>query len=224
MQILSRYRGVGELISRYWYAYGGWIEVLVSPYFHLAIVINILTISQWTGDNWHISIINIMPSLLGFSLGGYAILLSFGNDKFLERLTKPSKGYLKNKPKDIFKMDSIYIKVNASFVHFILLQMIALLLALIYQSGVFSHLAIDKKSMLLTYWPDYPAFLNTVKHFYSFTTYLIFIYALVSAISLTFNIFRMAGWFNLIQLMKHSRSPHYARDKLLARKLHNQKT
>ncbi|WP_316368297.1 hypothetical protein [Candidatus Thiodiazotropha sp. CDECU1] len=222
MHIFSRYRGVGEVISRYWYAYGGWKEVLVSPYFHLALVINILTISQWTGDNWHSPIINIMPSLLGFSLGGYAILLSFGNDQFLERLTKPSKNYLKNKPKDIFKMDSIYIKVNASFVHFIVLQMIALLLALIYQSGAFSHLALDSKNMFLTYWPDYPAFLDTVKHSYSFTTYLIFIYALLSAISLTFNIFRMAGWFNLIQLKKHSKSPHYMRDKLLARKSNSQ--
>ncbi|MEW8380507.1 MAG: hypothetical protein AB2704_01575 [Candidatus Thiodiazotropha taylori] len=220
MFIFSRYRGVGELVSRYWYAYGGWKEIFVSPYFHFAIIINLLTISNWTDDKWHNLIINIMPSLLGFSLGGYAILLSFGNDKFLERLTKPSKHYF-DSSNDIFKLDSIYIKVNASFVHFISLQMIALLLAIIHHSGALSHLAVDDKSMFLTYWSTYPEFHKFLKYSYSFITYLIFIYALLSAISLTLNIFRMAGWFNLIHIKKHSRSPHYFRDKLLEKKSRN---
>ncbi|WP_156137249.1 hypothetical protein [Tepidimonas taiwanensis] len=40
--IRSSYAGVGEIFCRYWRVYGGWRDVLLSPYFHSALLLTAL--------------------------------------------------------------------------------------------------------------------------------------------------------------------------------------
>ena len=57
--------------------------------------------------------------ILGFSLGGYAILVGFGDNEFLDAL----RGRDENGP-------SPYMNVNGAFVHFIIVESITLFLAM----------------------------------------------------------------------------------------------
>ncbi|MEJ7665551.1 MAG: hypothetical protein WKG07_41520 [Hymenobacter sp.] len=67
------------------------------------------------------SIIAVMPSLLGFLLGGYTILISFSNSKLLKSLTEiPANDKI-----------SVFQKVSCIFALTILVQSATLLLALI---------------------------------------------------------------------------------------------
>lgn len=65
--------------------------------------------------------ISVMPSLLGFLLGGYTILISFSNNKLLGNLTKIPKN----------SNISVFQKVSCIFALTILVQSITLLFALI---------------------------------------------------------------------------------------------
>lgn len=56
---------------------------------------------------------------MGFTLGGMAILLAFSNEKFLRSIRAGGKP------------DSLFMKAVAAFFHFLFLQSIALVLALI---------------------------------------------------------------------------------------------
>jgi hypothetical protein len=85
----------------------------------------------WTQDWWELPI-SILPNLIGFSLGGYAILLAFGDDKFRKllvpaRKATPSPG-----------APTLYMTVSAIFLHFILTQVAALILSLVAKTLDFS--------------------------------------------------------------------------------------
>lgn len=68
---------------------------------------------------WSQLAIDIVPSMLGFSLGGMAIMLAFAGANYFEHIAQ------KGKP------DSFFISVVANFFHFVLIQTIALITAFI---------------------------------------------------------------------------------------------
>ena len=81
----------------------------------------------WTAvDNgvrvWAQDAIGIVPGMLGFSLGGMAILLALSSPRLLEAIRSGGKA------------DSLFMKTVASFFHFILLQTSAIFLALLAKS------------------------------------------------------------------------------------------
>ncbi len=59
----------------------------------------------------------LFPNLIGFSLGGYAIIVAFGNTDFLKRIAKSGKNY--------------YELLNAVFAFSILVQVLVLFIALV---------------------------------------------------------------------------------------------
>lgn len=60
-----------------------------------------------------LSLLNaLFPSLLGFNLGGFALIVGFGNTSLLETMTNPTKG----------TNQSVFQKLNAIFAFSILLQ------------------------------------------------------------------------------------------------------
>ena len=71
---------------------------------------------------WSQLAIDIIPSMLSFSLGGMAIMLAFAGAKNFEHLSQ------KGKP------ESYFIKVVANFFHFVLFQTFALFFAFISKS------------------------------------------------------------------------------------------
>jgi hypothetical protein len=163
---LSPYKYVRESISRYWKIYGGWHALLCSPYFHLSIIISLICYPIWSTDHegwaWFNLCISVMPNLIGFTLGGYAMLLAFGNEKFRSLLAGS----------DDSGDASPFMKVNATFIHFILMQILSLLIALI-------ELAWSIKVGV-----------------FAFIGFTIFLYALLTGIAAAFAILRLAGWFD----------------------------
>lgn len=163
---LSPYKYVGESISRYWKVYGGWHALLCSPYFHFSIVISLICYPVWSIEHetraWFNLCISVMPNLVGFTLGGYAMILAFGNEKFLSLLAGA----------DDDGDTSPFMKVNATFIHFIIMQILSLIIALIglgwsIQTGVLA-----------------------------FIGFTVFIYALLTGVAAAFAILRLSGWFD----------------------------
>ena len=114
--------------AQYWEAYGGFRAIITSPYLWASVVIySLYCLAQHAGmtnndDNeWWSLCVEIIPSLLGFMLGGYAVWLVIGNDQYRAFLAYPRKS----------SQHSPYMIMNARFIHFILVQVLTLICALI---------------------------------------------------------------------------------------------
>ena len=123
-EIREAYKFLLQQWVAYWRAYGGFRSLIKSPYLHISIVLSLVCWPVWLRGyetwSWFDLAISVIPNLLGFSLGGYAILLAFGNDQFLKLIAGTEEG----------ESVSPYIEVNAAFIHFIFMQIISLVTAL----------------------------------------------------------------------------------------------
>jgi hypothetical protein len=189
----SQYKGALKLFKRYWVAYGGLKAVTLSPYFHLSLLITIISYGSWINPNWVDTPISVLPNVIGFSLGGYAIWLALGDEKFRYTISGKSKD----------GSDSPFIKVNATFVHFIILQVISLLFALIVKSKPLYNSPLDWQHYALNIAPWLYDFSNIAHIVASFVGYLLFIYAILSALAATMAIFRIAGWLEVYHIKQN---------------------
>lgn len=150
----------------YWEAYGGFRELRKSPYLLLAILIAVpatcLQLKETPWD-WAAEVINILPDVLGFSLGGYAMLVGFGDKEFLAAMRGRNKD----------GTPSVYMEVNGAFVHFIIVQALALMFATISTALELSHFIIV-------------AFIGITLLFY----------ALGTVVSTTLAVLNFADWFD----------------------------
>lgn len=103
--------GKSTSIAQYWYVYGGFWSLTRSTYFGLAVVSVLVGLDSWwikvCGEVpvWREFAIAVIPSVLGFALGGMAIMLAFSTDRFLFAIKQGGKD------------DSYFMKVVASFFH-----------------------------------------------------------------------------------------------------------
>lgn len=116
--------GATKTLFRYWNLYGGRRTLFRSPYLYIGLFVTLVSWPFWTqtsdgGAPWAQAAIEIVPGLLGFSMGGMAIMLAFSNAAIFSTLTQKGKD------------NSLFLKVIANFFHFILVQTIALLFALL---------------------------------------------------------------------------------------------
>lgn len=106
----------------YWKVYGGARALLHSPYVYLAAGFTALCWPLWVSPSsdssaWPQIAIDVIPSMLGFSMGGMAIVLAFSTAKVFTILAEEGAD------------DSYFITMMGSFFHFILVQSGAILLA-----------------------------------------------------------------------------------------------
>jgi len=174
------YKGVAEIFSRYWTAYGGARALVRSFYLHLSIVLLLLTFNAWTAPAWWDQSLSVLPNLLGFTLGGFAIFIGFGDEKFRSLLAEPEEDA---------SQPTIYVSLCSTFVHFILVQVLALIYAAIAKS-----------------WWFYAEWMNPVRPFLPFLNglagaigYGLFLYALTSIIAATMHVFRIASMYESYQ-------------------------
>lgn len=163
--------------TTWWEAYGGWSAIFKSRYFAFAFP---LALVSFPFQNWmalHEPIMSVIPSLVGFSLGGYAILMAFGNTAFQRILANAGK----DDPKR--PQGPVYLEVSATFVHFILLQFTSLGMALAW-NGIQNFLELFGYS-------SSSMFLKIVASLVWFC----FIYALLAGIAATLWIFKLSSWF-----------------------------
>ena len=125
------YRTFFRIIRRYFADYGGWRGLMLSPFLHGGILVSAVSYPMWMSAKWPDSVTNIIPSLLGFSLGTYALLFSLMSNRMKQALK-----HLKNKA-GIPYLDEI----NATFFHFILIQTICLSWAVLMRSSAVYDIA-----------------------------------------------------------------------------------
>ena len=174
------YKGVAEIFLRYWRAYGGLPALLRSPYFHASLVLLALTFHTWSGPVWWDIVIGALPNLLGFSLAGFAIFIGFGDERFRALLAEPEEN--ETRP-------TIYVSLCATFVHFIVVQILALIYAVVAKS-----------------WWFYAPWMDPVRDFLPQVNlvagaigYGIFLYALTSVLAATMHVFRIASMYETYQ-------------------------
>jgi hypothetical protein len=116
---MKQYASFAQVFYVYWAVYGGVRALVLSPYFHISLFVSAICYPLWWGSSEGANItLGAIPNILGFSIGAFAVILSFGQN---------SLALLKN-PEET---QSKYLGVVSSFVHFILVQSLALIIALI---------------------------------------------------------------------------------------------
>jgi hypothetical protein len=181
----SSYRGVAKIFRRYWSAYGGWSVVWRSPYLHLAFLLTAVLYHFWLTDAWWDLATSVLPNIIGFALGGYALWLGFGDEEF-RRAQSVSIG---GKP-------SPYVAISASFAHFIIVQLVALLIAIVAKGLAFDLDPHGWPSLMMLRMTGSRTFIRDalapIGHAIGFA---FFMYALTTAIAASMAIFRVATWF-----------------------------
>jgi hypothetical protein len=104
----------------YWKNYGGWRALAKSPYLWAAVFLTAVCFPFWSvndpfeGRKSAQMAIDVVPSLMAFSLGGMAILLAFSSGRFIDAIREDGNP------------QSLFMEIVANFFHFLLLQTLAL--------------------------------------------------------------------------------------------------
>lgn len=171
MKLFSGYIDAGSMLKQYWCAYGGIKALALSPYFHLSLLFLALSVSWRNGFGWVNDALSVVPSILGFSIGAFAIFLALADEKFVNVLTMKNLGPATSKT-------SAHLKISALFIHFMIIQVLAILIAL-------SSRSIENLEQM-----------NLLAKFVSGTGYFFFIYSIFTAVAVSLNLLRLALLFN----------------------------
>jgi hypothetical protein len=105
-------------LRHYWQIYGGVGAVLASPYVHISLVLTLICLPFWALDVKASEIVlSAVPNLLGFTVGALAIVLAFSSADLCVTLAE------KGEPRSFFML------LTASLTHFLLVQVLALVVA-----------------------------------------------------------------------------------------------
>ena len=102
------YDDVLRLLGVYYVAYGGAGQIIRSPYAHAAILLTIATTSLWSQPGWWDLPLSILPNLIGFTLSGYAVIMTISDQKLRSAMTGP----IPDRP-------TAFMATNATFFHFL---------------------------------------------------------------------------------------------------------
>lgn len=170
-----KHEGNASMLVRAWQITGGWKKNIRSVDFWLAVMVWLLCARYWIIGPWWDQVIGVMPNLLGFTLGGFAIFLGFGSDAF--------RGVISDD--DEFK--SPYISVSAAFLIFVSMQLAALLYALAARAVHF-----DIPQCL----KSWEVWILRAELVFSGIGYFLFIYSITLAFRSAMRIFRLSRWYH----------------------------
>jgi hypothetical protein len=171
------------ILRRYWKAYGGFKALFTSYYLYMAITLTVIMAPAWLESAWYDTVLSVMPNVLGFSLGGYALLIAIGDENFRSLISG----------EDEDGVTSPYMEVNASFVHFILMQILALILALIANAYA---VPLTENAALIAWIKGANFPIEGSLKVLAFLGYFVFLYALLTAIAATLSILRVSSWYD----------------------------
>ena len=180
MQTPKQFKGAAESFQQYWKAYGGWRAAIGSPYLLVSVVLAVFMAPLWLRPNWWDIVLDVMPNVLGFSLGGFAIFLAFGDDGFRRLIAGQHHT-------DGDGEQSPYLDFSAAFLHFIVVQVIAVLFSLFAKSFYFVELGQHSKLLVLN---------EIVKPIWWFVGFGLFCYAICSALAAAMAIFTLTRSFD----------------------------
>lgn len=158
-----------------WHATGGWRGVFHGPDPWLVAVLWCLSYPYWIAPGWWMQVLSVLPNILGFTLGGFAIFLGFGSDSFRSFLVEGKK------------LDRTqYVSVSGSFLVFSAVQLVAIAYAI-----VVNALQVPPPDFLAPY-ASLIAIGNKVS---GGIGYLFFVFSLVLALRIAFRLFRLSRWY-----------------------------
>jgi len=166
------------ILRLYWRAYRGMRGVAKSPFLWMSLVLVAASAHFWLVEKWWEQVLSILPNLLGFTLGGFAIFLGFGDDKFKSIISGSKAGDITPSP---------YLQVCAAFLHFVLIQTCGIVVALLAQATDFP---------LTGVLAGVGDFLNSAKWIAGLLGYWLFLYGLCLAAAAALAVFRVAYWFD----------------------------
>jgi hypothetical protein len=135
---------------------------------------------------WWETVIAVLPNLLGFTLGGFAIFVGFGDERFKASLAAPESDP---------EIPTVYRELCATFVHFIFVQVTALLVAIVTKGMWFkADLPVGLAELLPV--------MNMV---WGAVCYAVFLYALTSVIAIGLHVFRIATMYETHQRIQARR-------------------
>lgn len=171
------YRTFARNLGRYFSDYGGFKGLLLSPFLHAGILISGISYPAWQTIKWADSVTGIIPNLLGFSLGTYALLFSLMSTRMKQALK-----HLRN------RNGTPYLdEINATFFHFILVQTLSLSWALVMKLSTVRDLAVfceaGPRVLEIISWGNYVA---------GFIGYTLLTYSLSLVIASSLAVYRLA--------------------------------
>jgi hypothetical protein len=165
----------------YWEDYGRWRKVYSSAWIRVSVPVTALLWPIWSDPGWWDPVLAVTPNLIGYALGGFAIFLGSGTDRFRELLS--------GKTKD--GKASPLRTVAATFCHFVVVSTIALGAAVVCKAYyvVPPDWVFDLLGPIADYlvWLAYPAWA---------AGWLLFIYSLSLVVATANNLVRYTGWLD----------------------------
>lgn len=175
----EQYRTLYRILKGYFACYGGWKAVLFSPLFGISFAITIFNYSNWMTPTWPAQSLSVLPNLLGFSLGCYALLFSLLSERLRRALL-----FVKN-PRDVPYLHEI----NATFLHFILIQVASILYSLLFTAtimkDIFDTIEIYTTVLRIVFYSFYFPL--------SFLGFLLFVYSVTLTVGAAISIYRIAN-------------------------------
>jgi hypothetical protein len=144
--------------KEYWDIYGGGRAFLGSPVLWGAFGLNLFAFPLWWHERWSDAAISILPNLLGLSIGAMAVILAFPTTRMFRFLAEDGR------------RDSFYLEIASRLTHFIIIQVVAIIFALLGRAYQFLPIS------ALGCW--------------------ILIYAILSAAAIAFSLFGVARIYN----------------------------
>jgi hypothetical protein len=139
------WRNQARTLHHYWAIYGAFRALIRSPYLQVALAITITCLVFWTKDKCGAAIgtaneisISVLPNLLGFTVGALAIVLAFSSADIFRTIAQEGK------PRSFFMV------LTSNLVHFIAVQVLALIAAIV-AKATGSHLLDGLALFLLIY-------------------------------------------------------------------------
>ncbi|MCR1770870.1 hypothetical protein [Burkholderia glumae] len=101
----------------YFKAYGGFKILFESVFFWAALFITAISYPYWSSKEWWSVVTTVLPTILGFTIAAFALVIGIGTGTFKRQLHRPGKD---GKP-------PLYLKVSGIFVHQIVIQASAII-------------------------------------------------------------------------------------------------
>ena len=123
--LFEAYSNLFKELNKLWLVYGRRKAIFTSPFLHISLFISLLIIlfTDSTTYTWYGTCIACLPSILGMSITGYALILNLGSDKFRDVIRGESDSW-KDKP-------SPFMVASSSFAYFLVIQATTLIFAIV---------------------------------------------------------------------------------------------
>jgi hypothetical protein len=143
--------GTLDTLGSYWRVYGGWRALVRSPALWASVALALVSFPLWLQNTSAGYVFSIVPNLLGFSIGAMAVVLAFPTSEIFNIIAEGGRE------------DSYYLDLVTKFVHFVIIQVLSLVLALL--TAAFPFCLFSLLTLMLLYYAVITAIMTALALF-----------------------------------------------------------